>query len=187
NGLAYVRPKTLLGEKYVDLTVGDASSAEPIDNGGFLPPSQTGKDVSNDEIFNSFDATARQVQQQLMQALDVATQQRSGDIRAILPQLQTVVRNLDPLAHVYEQDRPQVDAIFTHLDTIMQTLSDEHQQLAGLLSNGNVALTAVNQKDQALLTLLGQAGSFATNLNKAMAPTITAQRAAISQSAPALS
>jgi virulence factor Mce-like protein len=187
NGYASIRPKTLLGEKYVDLTVGDASTGEPIDNEGFLPPSQTGKDVSNDEIFNAFDTQTRQEQQQVLEALDAATSQRSGNIQDILPQLETVVQNLDPLAHVYEQDQPEVDAIFVQLNTIMQTLADEHQQLAGLLSNGNVALAAVNQKDQALLTLLGQAGSFATELNKAMAPTISAQQASIADLAPALS
>ena len=59
NGFAKVRPKTLLGEKYIRLTVGDNAAAEAIADGGFLPPAQTGKDVSNDEIFNAFDATTR--------------------------------------------------------------------------------------------------------------------------------
>src|SRR5207302_6153644 len=49
NGYAMVRPKTLLGEKFVDLTVGGGASAEPIADGGFLPLSQAGTDASNDE------------------------------------------------------------------------------------------------------------------------------------------
>jgi len=186
NGYAKVVPKTLLGEKYIRLTVGNNAAAEAIPDGGVLPPAQTGKDVSNDEIFNSFDATTRAQQQVVLSELDAATFQRSGDIQAILPQLTSVVANLQPLARVYEKDQPQVDSIFVQLNTIMQTLADEHTQLAGVLSNGNIALGAIAQKDQALVGTLQQAGSFATEINNAMAPTIAQQRQAIQQLGPTL-
>jgi hypothetical protein len=182
-----VRPKTLLGEKYVDLTVGSSAAAEAIASGGYMPIGQAGKDVSNDEIFNAFDQTTRQQQSKVLQALDAATLQRSGDIQAIIPQLQSVVANLQPLANVYEKDQPHVDNIFVQLNTIMATLADEHQQLGGVLSNGNVALNAIAQKDQALIGTLQHAGNFATELNNAMAPTIDQQRLAIQQLYPALS
>ena len=186
NGFAKVRPKTLLGEKFVDLTVGNPATAEPLTDGGFLPPAQTGKDVSNDEIFNAFDAKTRAQQQKVFQALDAATFQRSGDIQAILPQLTTVVSNLQPIARLYEKDQPQVDDIWVQLNTIMQTLADEHQQLAGLLSNGNIALGAVAQKDQALIGTLQEIANFSTEINNVVAPTVAAQRQAITELAPAL-
>jgi phospholipid/cholesterol/gamma-HCH transport system substrate-binding protein len=186
NGTATVKPKTLLGEKYVDLTVGDGASSERIPDGGFLPAAQASKDVSNDEIFNAFDARTRAEQQKVFQALDAATFARSGDIQAILPQLTTVVNNLRPFTDVYEKDQPQVDDIFVQLNIILQTLADEHEQLAGLLSNGNVALGAIAEKDQALLTTLQQAANFSSEINTAMAPTIGAQREAIQELAPAL-
>ncbi|MHB8717526.1 MAG: MlaD family protein [Candidatus Dormibacteria bacterium] len=186
NGFAIVRPKTLLGEKYVDLTVGSSNTGEAIASGGFLTVAQTGKDVSNDEIFNSFDATTRQEQQQVLAALNNATQGRSGDIQAILPQLQQVVANLLPVAQVYEKDNQQTDDIFVQLNTIMQTLADEHQQLAGFLANGNVALSAVAQKDQALVATLREAANVATEINTAMVPTISAQQQSINELAPTL-
>jgi virulence factor Mce-like protein len=187
NGYAKVRPKTLLGEKYVDLTVGSNAAAEAIASGGYMPIGQAGKDVSNDEIFNAFDQTTRQQQSKVLQALDAATLQRSGDIQAILPQLSTVVSDLRPLANVYEKDQPQVDNIFVQLNTIMATLADEHTQLGGVLSNGTIALGAIAQKDQALLTTLQQASIFSTELNNAMAPTIVKQQQAIQELYPALS
>ena len=186
DGYAMVRPKTLLGEKYVDLTVGRGTTGTAIPDGGFLAPAQTGKSVSNDEIFNAFDATARQQQQQVIAALDAATFQRAGDIQAILPQLNTVVTNLQPLADVYTKDQPQVDNIFVQLNTVMQAIADEHQQLAGLLANGNVVLNAVAQKDQALIATLQEAATFSTEINNAMAPTIASQRQAIQDLSPAL-
>jgi ABC-type transporter Mla subunit MlaD len=184
---AKVRPKTLLGEKYIDLSIGGGAAAEPIASGGFLPLGRTGKDVSNDEIFNAFDQTTRSQQQQVLRALDSATQQRAGDIQHILPQLETVLANLDPLARVYEQDQPEVDHIFVQLNTILATVADEHDQLGGLLANAGSVLSAVAQKDQALLTTLQEAGRISTELNGAMAGTIQQQQQAIEALYPALS
>ena len=184
NGFAKVRPKTLLGEKYVDLSVGSATTAEAISSGGYLPVAETGKDVSNDEIFNAFDAATRAQQQLVFAALDSATRSRAGDIQAIIPQLQQVVANLSPLAQVYEKDQPQSDHIFVQLNTIMQTIADEHQQLAGFLANGNIALGAIAAKDDALIATLQAASNVSTELNAAMAPTIAAQRSSLARLAP---
>src|ERR1035437_1344562 len=113
NGFAKVRPKTLLGEKYVDLSVGSATTAEAISSGGYLPVAETGKDVSNDEIFNAFDPAPR-AQQQL----------------------------------------------------------------------GFAALGAIAAKDDALIATLQAASNVSTELNAAMAPTITAQRSSLERLAP---
>lgn len=186
NGFATVRPKTLLGEKYIDLTVGSRGATEAIPSGGYLPAASTAKDVSSDEIFNAFDAPTRAQQQQVLAALDSALKGRSGDIRALLPQLSTVVSDLRPIARVYEKDQPQTDSIFVNLNTIMQTLADEQNQLAGLLGNGNVVLGAIAARDGALVGTLRAAGNVAAELNAAMAPEIAAQRASLDQLASTL-
>jgi virulence factor Mce-like protein len=185
NGFAKVRPKTLLGEKYVDLTVGN-SQGEAIADMGMLPEARTATVIENDTIFNSFDATTREQQKQVLAALDKATSQRDGDIQAILPQLQQVVANLTPFATVYEKDNPQVDHIFVQLNTVMKTLADEHQQLAGFLSNGNVAFGAIAQRDAALIKTLQEFSNVANEFNTAAQPTIDAQRQSLAKLAPAL-
>ena len=186
NGSANVEPKTLLGEKYIELSVGNAASGEALGSGGYLPPSQTGAVVENDQIFNSFDAQTRQNTQQVLDALNVATSQRAGNVQNILPQLEQVAQGLAPVAQVYSQDQPEVDGILTQLNTIMATLADEHTQVAGLLSNGNTALTAVNQKDTSLISFLDQAGGFFSQLNTAASGSITGQEAAIAALKPSL-
>jgi virulence factor Mce-like protein len=186
DGSAQVEPKTLLGEKYIQLSVGNSAKSDAIQSGGYLPPSQTSTVVENDEIFNAFDAQTRQQTQQVLSALNSATQQRAGNVQDILPQLQQVVQGLAPVAHVYEQDQPQVDGILTQLNTIMATLADEHQQVAGLLSNGNAALSAVNQKDAALSAFLDSAGGFFAQLNQAASGSIQGQERAIAALKPAL-
>jgi phospholipid/cholesterol/gamma-HCH transport system substrate-binding protein len=184
NGFAMVRPKTRLGEKYVDLTVGDRAAGEAIPPGGYLPQARTSKDVENDEIFNAFDAKTRDQQKVVLQELDKATQGRAGDIQSILPQLSQIVQDLSPVARVYEKDNPQVDNIFVNFNTLMQTLADEHQQLAGLLANGNAALGAIAQRDDALIGTLRGYSDVAAEFNAAMAPTVNEQRAALSKLAP---
>ncbi|TMC50181.1 MAG: MCE family protein [Chloroflexi bacterium] len=184
NAIAKVKPKTLLGEKFVDLQVGNDAGGPLIDD--TIPQEQTGKSVANDEIFNAFDKQTRDQQKQVLQALDAATTGRSGDIQQILPQLQAVVHNLSPLARVYEKDNPEVDTIFVNLDTVMRTLADEHQQLAGLLANGNVALGAIAQKDDALIGTLREFSNVAAEFNAAAAPTVDAQRQSLQRLAPTL-
>jgi virulence factor Mce-like protein len=184
NGFAVVRPKTLLGEKYVDLTVGNSGTGERIQTGGYLPQARTSKDVSNDEIFNAFDTKTRQQQQVVLQELDKATQGRAGDIQALLPQLTKIVQDLSPLAKVYEKDNPQVDSIFVNFNTLMQTLADERGQLAGLLANGNAALGAIAQRDTELIATLRGYSNVATEFNNAMAPTVNEQRAGLARLAP---
>ncbi|GAC1340260.1 MAG: hypothetical protein NVSMB29_08860 [Candidatus Dormibacteria bacterium] len=186
NGLVSVKPKTLLGEKYVDLKTGHSGRGQELAPEAFLPVSRSSKDVSNDEIFNAFDAKTREEQRQVLAALDQATINRPGDIQAILPQLQQVVHNLAPVAKVYEKDAPQTDQIFTNLNTIMQTLADEHVQLAGLLRNGNIAFGAIADRDQSLLRTLQEAANVSAEFNQAMAPTVAAQRQALAELAPAL-
>jgi virulence factor Mce-like protein len=186
NGFATVRPKTLLGEKYIALSIGNAAAGEAIQDGGFLPPAQAGKDVSNDEIFNAFDSATRDQQRRVLQALDLATRDRAGSVQDILPQLESVLSNLDPIAHVYEQDQPQVDEVLVNLDTTLRTLADEHARLSDLLHNGNVALGAVAQRNQALVATLQEASSFANEFESIVSSTVAEQRAAIDRLAPAL-
>ena len=184
NGFAKVRPKTLLGEKYVDLTVGDRASGEAIQAGGYLPEARTAKVVENDEIFNAFDAKTREQQKQVLQDLDKATTGRAGDIQALLPQLTQIVQDLNPLAKVYEKDNPQVDNIFVNFNTVMRTLADEHEQLASLLSNGSAALKAISDRNDALVATLQEFSNVASEFNAAMAPTVNEQRSSLAKLAP---
>jgi hypothetical protein len=91
------------------------------------------------------------------------------------------------VAQVYAKDDPNVRNIFQNLDTLLRTLADEHQQLAGLLANGNVALGAIAQRDQSLIGTLQEASNVTQEFNAAAAPTVQAQRDALTRFAPALS
>jgi len=185
NATAKVQPKSLLGEKYIDLVAGDRRG-QAIASGGMLPETSTSTTVEVDQILNAFDAQTRKDQQLVLQALDAATKQRAGDLQAIIPQLEQGVANLVPVAQVYEKDNPELGRILGNLATLMSALGDEHEQLAGLLANGNVALGAIAQKDQSLIATLREASNVASEINAAAAPTVSAQRQALAKLTPAL-
>ena len=185
NGAAKVRPKTLLGEKYVDLTLGDQRS-EPIASGGTMDPSQGSKAVENDEIFNAFDARTRSQQQVVLKDLDAALGGRSGDIQHLLPQLDAVVQDLAPVARVYERDNPLVDQILSNVDTLMRTLADEHVQIGEMLRNGSVAIGAIADRDTSLVTTLTEATRVQDALARVLNPTVAAQQQAITRMGPTL-
>ena len=89
-----------------------SGGGDPV--GGYLPVAETGKDVSNDEIFNAFDAPPRAQQQQVLAALDTATQGRPATSRRSSP-APAGGRQPEPVAQVYEKDQPQTDSIFVQL------------------------------------------------------------------------
>jgi virulence factor Mce-like protein len=183
NAFAKVRPKTLLGEKFVDLNPGTGDH-DLLPTGSELTNTTT--TVENDTVFNAFDAQTRAQQQKVIQELDVALANREGDIQAILPQLDTVIRDLNPVARTYEKDNPVVDQIFTNVDTVMQTLADEHVQLGSFLSNGNQALKAIADRDNSLIATLQQVSQFDQRLNRVVTTTVADEKAGIDKLSPSL-
>lgn len=183
NAFAKVRPKTLLGEKYVELNPGTADH-DILPSGASLLNTSTS--LENDQIFNAFDAQTRKDEQQVLQQLDTAVKFRDGDVQHILPQLDTVVKNLQPVAQMYGQDQPVVDQIFTNLNTVMATLADEHVQLGQFLNSGNLALKAIADRDTSLINAMRQIGQFDQKLNTVVSATIAQQKAGIDKLQPTL-
>src|SRR5262249_39670753 len=68
NATAKIRPKTLLGEKYVDLNPGTADHDLMPGGAALLSTSTT---VENDTVFNAFDAQTRSDERNVLQELDV--------------------------------------------------------------------------------------------------------------------
>ena len=84
---AVLRQKTLLGETYVELAPGKASSGD-LSDGGTLSAAQVEPTVELDEIFNTFDKPTRDAFQSWVKELSVAIRGRgAGDLNAALGNL----------------------------------------------------------------------------------------------------
>jgi phospholipid/cholesterol/gamma-HCH transport system substrate-binding protein len=99
---AVIRPKTLLGEKFVELIRKQGSNQDYLSNGAVIPTAQTGQAVEIDDILNAMDAPTRKAMSESFRQLGIALDGQQQEISAALPPLDSTMANLRPLARVGE-------------------------------------------------------------------------------------
>jgi phospholipid/cholesterol/gamma-HCH transport system substrate-binding protein len=145
---ALIRPKSLLGEKYVDLSRG--SSNVPVPDGGSLPPSQAFTQVELDQVLQNMDAPTRRALSIDLISLGGGLQGRGADVNATIPELRRIAEHLTPVAARFKDRTAEIDHILVDTDTILGTLSDEHRQLAGLLQSADAVTGTIAANDSHL-------------------------------------
>ena len=170
---ATIRPRSVLGLKYVDIETGHSSKVFP--DGGTLPQSQTNVPVQIDDINKLFDAKTRPaIQQDLAGYGDALTARGSAlnDTIASLP------------------------ALFQHIQPVAKYLSDPHTELTRFLValNGFVGTVApvakVNEQlfaDQATtFAAISHSASDLENTIKETPPTLDVSTASLQAQQPFL-
>jgi phospholipid/cholesterol/gamma-HCH transport system substrate-binding protein len=130
DGVVLIRPKSLLGEKYVDMQRGVSNM--PIPDGGQLPRSQAFTQVEVDQILNNSDAKTRQALSVNFTTLGQGFAGRGQDINATLPELRRIAEHLTSVSSRFKDRTAQVDHILVDTDTILTTLADEHAHVLQL-------------------------------------------------------
>jgi virulence factor Mce-like protein len=179
---AVVRPKTLLGEKFVELIRSPASTAPYLREGDSIPLSQTGAAVEIDDVLNNMDPQTRKAFSDTLQQLGVALDNRQGDVNASIVPLDQTVTNLRPLAQTAEARQKQIDRILTDLNIIMAALADENQALGQIVDSGNTAMGAIAQRDQDLAGTVDQASILFGSLDTTFRDLTPADRQSLQQS-----
>jgi virulence factor Mce-like protein len=187
---AAIRPKSLLGEKYVAMTVGDPGR-DAIPDGTTLPPDATSVNVELDQLINVFDEATRKQLQKLIDSLGtgLAGQGRNtnqtfqvgrqdlGNLAQVTDVLQArdaeLKRIIDALSKITsslatDQQRANYPDLLAHSDTVLKTLIAEDADVAQGIDRLNAffgivdASFAGRQQDfQAVLALL--AGTYRSN------------------------
>ncbi len=184
---AVIRPKTLLGEKFVELVRRQGSSQAYLRNGALIPKAQTGQAVEIDDILNAMDAPTRKAMSESFRQLGIALDGRQQDIGAALPPLDSTVTNLRPLARVGESRQKELDRILTNLNTIMQALADEQDQLGHLVNSGDTVMSAIASRDQALAGTVRNGAAVFGSLDTAFSGVTPADRASLQKSPATIS
>ena len=161
-----IRPKSLLGEKYVDMTRG--SSNVLIPDGGSLPMSQAFTQVELDQVLNSSDEETRKALSVDLMSLGAGLKDRGADLNPTIPVLRNIAEHLSPVAARFKDRTAEIDHILVDTNMILTTLADDHAQLAQLLQGGDAVLGTVAQNDQHLAGLLNGASSTLARLNLAV-------------------
>lgn len=183
---AVCRPKSLLGEKYVELVRNRGSSAPYLKDGAQLPPSQTGQSVEIDSILDNMDADTRAAFSTTLRELGVALDGRAVDVNTSIPQAAGVAANLRPLAQISDRRQQQIDQILKDLAVIMSALADEQDALGHLIDDGNATFGAIAARDSDLAGTIQQLDKLFTSLDVTFADLTPADRASLEKSPAAI-
>jgi virulence factor Mce-like protein len=196
---AAIRPKSLLGEKYVAMTVGDPGR-DAIPDGSTLPSDATSVNVELDQLINVFDEATRKQLQKLIDSLGtgLAGQGRNtnqtlqvgrqdlGNLAQVTDVLQArdaeLKRIIDALSKITsslatDQQRANYPDLLAHSDTVLKTLIAEDADVAQGIDRFNTffgildASFAGRQQDfQAVLSLLPRTVSDLDALASTLGP-----------------
>jgi phospholipid/cholesterol/gamma-HCH transport system substrate-binding protein len=179
---AVIRPKTLLGEKFVELVRPQGSSALYLPTGATIAKGSTGQAVEIDDILNAMDAPTRKAMSESFRQLGIAVDGRQQDISQTLLPLDSTLANLRPLARVGENRQKELDRILTNLNTIMQALADEQDQLGKLVDSGSTVMSGIAARDQALAGTVQNGAAVFASLDQAFNGVTAADRASLARS-----
>ena len=179
---AVIRPKTMLGEKFVELVRQQGSGQSYLQSGSTIPKAQTGQAIEIDDILNAMDEPTRKAMSESFRQLGVALDGREADLSATLAPLDNTMANLRPLARVGQSRQKELDRILTNLNIIMQALADEQDQLGHIVDSGDQVMNAIASRDQALAGTVQNGAAVFGSLDKAFNGVTSADRASLQKS-----
>jgi phospholipid/cholesterol/gamma-HCH transport system substrate-binding protein len=178
---ALLRPKTAIGEQYVELVRRTGSTAAYATAGYRLPREQTGHAVELDTVLNELDPQTRAAISQSLRQLGVALAGRQDDVSAAIPEVERAAANLRPLAQVADARQQEIGRILTDLAIILSALADEQDALGHVIVSGDTATGALAKRDQQLAGTIQQADRLFASLDQILADTTPADRASLAQ------
>lgn len=98
NSTIEVRPKSTIGLKYVQLTLGD--SKETIPNGGHMPISQATTAVEFEDLLDTFDKRVREGNKRSLNEFGNAFAGRGADLNTAFGVIGPLFANLEPVAKI---------------------------------------------------------------------------------------
>ena len=169
---ALLRQKTLLGETYIDLTLG-TKGAPPVPENGTLPTGQVADAVEFDELLSLFDADTRRAFQQLQKVQARASGGQGEDLNAVVGQLPGFVGSGREVFAELERRDQQLKSLLRGTGTTFDALSRNGTKLTELVrSNARVMETLAGRREslfetfQVLPTFLRESRTTLTRLQR---------------------
>ena len=154
-----VRPRSLLGAKFVELTPGDGRE---LDSGSELPLANARSTVELDEAFNVFDADTRKGLQGTIRGLGDALAGRGPDLNRSIAAMRRLLPPLQRVSTTLADRDTNLAGFVDGLASAMGGLAPVSGQLGDLLGNVNTTFAAVNGAGPALERALARLpGTFA--------------------------
>lgn len=140
-----LRQKAILGETYVDLTLG-SKDAPRLEEGGSLPTGQVEDTVELDEILDTYDPYTRKAFRSWQQGLGRAIRSRGPDLSGALGNLPGFVEEGADLFEVLDQNRTALRALVRNTGVAFSAITRREGQLRRLVVNSDTVLTAISDE-----------------------------------------
>lgn len=149
---ATLRTKGILGETYVELTLGDRD-APAIPEGGRLPDRNVEPAVELDELLSTFDPITRQAFRTWQQSLAQALRGRGRDLNDALGNLPGFVDAGGDLLEVLDRRRAALRGLVRNGGVVFEALSRNESQLRTLIESSDTVLSAIAREREAFADL----------------------------------
>ena len=192
---AILRQKSLLGETYVELSVGSPKGPK-LPDGGRLPQAQVAPTVELDQILSTFDPTTRRAFETWMQDDGIAFTNRGEAFNAALAELYPFATNVENVLTVLRRDSAATTTLLHDGGQVFSALSRSPSQLQGFIRNSNAVFAATAAQDNELAAAIKAFPAFLVatrqtidridTFSKTAKPLIDELRPAARQLSPAL-
>jgi phospholipid/cholesterol/gamma-HCH transport system substrate-binding protein len=133
---AILRRKTLLGESFVEITLG-SREAPKLEDGGRLPDGQVAHTVELDEVLQTYDPQTRRAFQIWQRELGVALNGRGRSLNNTLGWLPELAENGADVLSVLDEQERAVKGLVRDTGEVYSALSQDEAQLANLVRNSH--------------------------------------------------
>ncbi|MEA2425961.1 MAG: phospholipid/cholesterol/gamma-HCH transport system substrate-binding protein, partial [Thermoleophilaceae bacterium] len=138
-----VRPRSALGLKYVQITLG--KSKQGFDNGSTVPlTAAKPQPVEIDEVFNMFDAKTRAAQQKNLYEFGNALAGRGSSLNTFIGDLNPLLSVLTPVLQNLSNTRTQLGRLFPALERVASAVAPVAETQASLFRNLDTTFIALN-------------------------------------------
>lgn len=142
------RPVNLLGEKYVDLRIGDTK--HPARSGGTIPMARTSAPVELDQVIDTLDPTTRGRLRVLINEAGIGLRGRGADFNALLDRMPSSLKEGQELMADFAADTTQLKHLASTGDRVLSSFSAGRDKLADLVDNAHKVLEVTAAKRQQL-------------------------------------
>ncbi len=142
---AQIRNKTILGQTYVELTMG-RKTGERIPDGGLLDQRRVGNLVTLDEILNTLDPYTRKAYRTWQQGVSKAVDGRGDELNDAIGNLPEFVESGADLFEVLDENKQALGALVKNTGVVFGALTEREQQLRRLIENSDTVFTAIQSE-----------------------------------------
>jgi hypothetical protein len=137
-----VRPRSVLGLKYLQLTPG--SSKQDLRPGSVVPLSSARpRPVEINEVINTFNAPTRRGIQESLNGFGLGFAGRGTDINLAIPNLRALLDDLEPVARVISAPSTRLSRLFPSLEATASELAPVAETQAALFVNLDTTFAAL--------------------------------------------